>query len=99
MSGRRSTAPAGRPARPGRSLRRSDREGRRLLRRQHRRHARRRSGDRGHALAEFGPVDSVVGNAGTVHASPFEALGEEAFATQVDVHVMGAFHVTDRRGR
>lgn len=48
----------------------------------------------GHALAEFGRVDIVVNNAGTAHASPFEAMAEEAFESQVDVHLMGAFHVT-----
>lgn len=49
------------------------------------------------AEAEFGPVDSVIANAGVSTEGPALALDMEAFATLMDINVRGAF-LTAREG-
>lgn len=46
------------------------------------------------ALAEFGAIDVLVNNAGYGHFGPFEEAGPDDIATQFDVNLFGAMHVT-----
>ena len=45
------------------------------------------------AVREFGGVDVVVHNAGTVRRAPFSDMTYDDFESVLDVHLRGAFHV------
>ena len=46
------------------------------------------------ALGEFGRVDAVVSNAGIFHTRPFEELTSDEWRRMLQVHLDGAFHVS-----
>ena len=46
------------------------------------------------ALREFGTVDIIINNAGFLRRSMFEAMPLEHAREVIDVHLMGAFYVT-----
>jgi NAD(P)-dependent dehydrogenase (short-subunit alcohol dehydrogenase family) len=48
------------------------------------------------ALDHWGRVDIVINNAGTVFDAPFEAMTEDRLDMMIDVHLKGAFFVTQR---
>ena len=46
------------------------------------------------ALAQWGRIDVLVHNAGNTRFDPFAEIAYDAFKSLIDVHLMGAFHVT-----
>jgi NAD(P)-dependent dehydrogenase (short-subunit alcohol dehydrogenase family) len=46
------------------------------------------------AVDTFGRLDAVVSNAGIFHTAPFDELSPDEWARMVDVHLHGAFHLS-----
>lgn len=48
----------------------------------------------GQFMARLGPVDILVNNAGSAETAPFAKTAPEQFRRMIDVHLMGAVHLT-----